>query len=145
MGSAVLSNPGVNNLGLTRSFSQNEIMEMECQLLISNFKGPKTIALVKENIGRFSDGSSPYCAGALKLGFKKAFKLSRPPGVQLRCTYGSCAWYRSYVPSPSAGTNTYCQNCLNYGYGSRYLQCASCGYNRTSTYASCQSCGKRFI
>ena len=137
-------NPSTN-IGLTRSFSQDKIMEMECELLISNFKGPKTIALVKEKIGHFSDGSSSYCTGALKLGLKKAFKLNRPPGVRLRCTYSSCAWYGSYVPSPSAGSGTYCQNCLNYGYGSRYLQCSGCGYNRTGGYASCQSCGKRFI
>ena len=32
---------------------------------------------MKENIRKISDGSSPHCAGVLKLGFKKAFELKR--------------------------------------------------------------------
>ena len=133
------------NVALTCSFSQEKIMEMECELLVSNFKDPKTIGLVKENIRHFADGSSAHCADALKLGLKKAFKLKKPSGVRLRCTYSSCTWYSNHVSYSSVGSNAYCQNCRNYGYGSRYLQCVGCGYNRTSNYTSCQSCGKAFI
>jgi len=123
--------------------SQEKVMEMQCDLLISNFKNPKTIALVKEKIEHISDGSSPHCATALKLGFKKAFELKW--GVGLRCTYGSCQWYNNHLSYSSVGSNTYCQNCNRRGWGNRYLRCAGCGYNRTSNYQSCQSCRKRFI
>ena len=138
-------NRGVNHLGLTCSFSQDKIMEMQCELLVSKFNNPKTIALVQEKIGNMSDGSSPHCAGALKLGLKKAFGLKKqkrqPSGVLLRCTYSSCAWYNDQISYSSVGSNTYCPHC-NYGY---YLQCVGCGHNRTSNYPSCQGCGKRFI
>ncbi|KAF9646805.1 hypothetical protein BDM02DRAFT_3118097, partial [Thelephora ganbajun] len=40
---------------------QERIMEMQCELLTSKFRDPKTIGLVKENIGRISDGSSSHC------------------------------------------------------------------------------------
>ena len=135
------------NVVLTCSFSQEKIMEMECELLVSNFKDPKTIGLVKENIRHFADGSSAHCADALKLGLKKAFKLKKPSvaGVRLRCNYSSCAWYSNHVSYSSVGSGVYCQNCQNYRYGNRYLLCVGCGYNRTGNYASCQSCGKRFI
>jgi len=129
---------------------QGKIMEMQCALLMSNFQDPKTIALVKENIGHISDGSSSYCAGALKLGLKKAFELKKqkrqPPGVLLRCPYSPCAWYTNPVSYSSVGpSNAYCRNCHNSGWGTRYLQCAGCGHNRTSHYTSCQSCGKNFL
>ena len=48
-------------------------MEMQCDFLVKNMKDPKTIALVKENIRRISDGSSSHCAGALGLILEKAF------------------------------------------------------------------------
>jgi len=44
-------------------------MEMQCDLLISDFRNPTMITLMQENIGHISDGSSSHCAGALKLGF----------------------------------------------------------------------------
>lgn len=69
VGSVVSSNPGVIDLGLTCLL--RKIMEMQCELLISSFQNPKAIALVKENIGHISDGSSSHCPGALKLGLKK--------------------------------------------------------------------------
>ncbi|KAF9643565.1 hypothetical protein BDM02DRAFT_3132344 [Thelephora ganbajun] len=56
---------------------QEKITEMQCELLVSSFKGPRAVALVKENIGRISDGSSSQCGNALKLGLKKAFELKR--------------------------------------------------------------------
>jgi len=67
--------PWVHDLELTCLFSQEKLMEIQCELMISKFRDPKTIALVKEKIGNISDGSSSYCAGALKLGLKKAFEL----------------------------------------------------------------------
>jgi len=117
-------------------------MEMECELLISNFKDPKTIALVKENIGRISDGSSPHCGGALKLGLKKAVELKR--GALLRCTRNGCARNTTPASYSSVGSTTYCQDC-RYNYGNYYMQCTGCSNARTSTYASCQSCGKKFM
>ena len=139
------SNPEVD-IGLIRSFSQDKIMEMECELLTSNFKDPKTIPLVKENIGRISDGSSSHRTGALKLGLKKAFELKKqkrqPPGVLLQCTGPSynCGWVNTPVSYSSVGSDTYCPNCRGY-----YMRCVGCGYDRTSSYASCQNCGKKFI
>ena len=127
---------------LTCWFSQEELMEMECDLLISKSKDSKTITLVKEKIGHIADGSSPHCAVALKLGLKKAFELKKQSGgVRLRCTWGSCSWYRNQVSYSSVGSNTYCPGC-NRGY---YMQCVGCGCNRTSNYTSCQSCGKKFL
>lgn len=138
---------GTNNLRLTCS-SQKEVMGMECELLISNFKDPRTIALVKETIGRISDGSSPHCAGALKLGLKKAFELKKqkrsPPGVLLRCTNYRCGW-RNPVSLSSVGSNTCCPRCSSSHSGSFRMQCAGCGFERTGNYSSCRSCGKRFI
>ena len=77
MGSVELSVHGVIELRITYSSSQGKVMEMECKLLTSNFKDSKTIGLMKENIGRISDGSSSHCAGSLKLGFKMAFELKK--------------------------------------------------------------------
>ena len=139
------SNCGVNHLGLTCSLSQNRIMEMQYELLISKFNNPETIAAVKESIGTISDGTSSHCAGALKLGLKKGFDLKKqkrqPPGMLLRCTYSGCEWYNNHVSYSSVGSNTYCPHC-NCGY---YMQCVGCGYSRTSSYQSCQGCGKTFI
>ena len=136
---------GVDRPGLICSFSQDNIMEMQCELLISKFNDPKTIALVKESIGNISDGSSSHCAGALKLGLKKAFDLKKqkrkPPGVLLRCVYNGCGWYNDRISYSSIGSNTYCPHC-NSGY---YMQCVGCGCSRTRSYPSCQGCGERFI
>ena len=52
-------------------------MEMECELFIPNLKNPQLVTLVTENIGRISNGSSPHCAGALKLGLRKAIELKK--------------------------------------------------------------------
>ena len=55
---------------LTCSLSKEEIMEMECDLLVSNFNDLQTIERsMKENIRRISEGSSSHCGGALKLAF----------------------------------------------------------------------------
>lgn len=129
-----------------RSFSQKEILEMECDLLISNFKVPKTIGLVKHNIRQISEGSSPHCAGALKLGLDKALmRRKNTNSAKLRCSNSSCTWYKNHVSYSTVRSNVYyCQTCANRG-SNYYLQCVGCGYNRTSNYKACQSCGKAFM
>ena len=143
VGSVVSSSCGINDFNLTCSSSHEEIQEMEFELLISNAKNPKTIALVKENIGHISDGSLSHCTGSLKLGLKKAFDLKKqkrqPPGVKLRCYNSNCSWHRNHVSLSNVQSNCRCSNCNN------WMQCVGCGYNRTSNYTSCQNCAKRFI
>jgi len=139
------------NVSLIRPPSQEKIMEMQCELLISNISDPKTITRMKEIIGHLSDGSSSHSAGALKLGLKKAFELKKqkrqPPGVQLQCTYSPCLWYNTPVAYSSAGLHNrgFCQACLNQCYGNRYLQCAGCRGIRAGVYPTCQSCLKSFV
>lgn len=128
---------------LTLLSSQDRIMEMECELLISSFKNPHTIDLMTESIGRIADGSSSHSANALKLGLKKAFHLKiPPPGVKLRCSWTSCTSYNNHISISSIGTNVYCQACSNRY--SHHLQCVDCGNNRTGNYTSCQHCKKKF-
>jgi len=152
-GPVIIPNPEIN-VEITCPFSQEKILEMQCDLLISTFQDPKTIKDVKENIGRISHGSSSHCADALNLGFEKAFDLKKkkqqppppPPGVQLKCSYSGCrrGWYTTPAPYSEIGTNVYCPNCNGY-YGSYYMLCSGCNYQRTSSYTSCQSCGKNFV
>jgi hypothetical protein len=119
---------------------------MQCDILIPNLKNPKTIALMKENFENMSDGSSPHCAGALKLGFEKAFELKkREKGVQLQCSGRSCGWYNSPISYSSIGSGICCPHCISFGRGGCYLQCAGCKYRRTAIGESCQGCGKKFI
>ena len=119
-------------------------MELQWDLLNSNFKNAKTASLVKENIRRISDGSSTHCADTLKLGLKKAFDLKMC--VKLRCPNGYCAWYKDPVPVSSIGPdNHYCRKCLNHGQGFNFLTCTNCGYSITSNYTTCPSCQKRFL
>ena len=119
-------------------------MEMECELLISNFKNPKTIDLVNDNIGSISDGTSSHSANALKLGLKKAFDLKKslPQNcTKLRCTSSYCGWNTgSGISYSSIGSAVYCGAC-----GNSYMKCVSCGYQTTSNYSSCQSCRKSFV
>ena len=147
VGFVVFSYPGISVLGLTCSFSQEKVKEMQCELLISSFQDPKTIAGVKESIGRSSDGSSSHRAGALKLGLRKAIELKKqkrqppaPLGVLLRCGWYHCGWHDNPVPYSSVESETYCPNCRN-----EYMLCADCGYERTSSYTSCGGCGRDFI
>ena len=145
VGSVVFSDHGANTLMLTCPFSQEKIKEMECELLVSNFKDTKAVALVKENIGQSSDGSSSHRAGALKLGLRKAFELKKqkrqPPGVLLRCRNRHCDWHINPVPYSMVGSNTHCPNC-SYVY---WIECGGCAYGRTGDYTSCQRCGKNFL
>lgn len=135
---------------LTHILSQKEITKIQCDILISNFKNPKTIALVKENIERISKGSSSHCGGALNLALEKAFKYKPkkpdPVGVKLRCSRSDCQWYNNHLSYSSIGLMAiYCQLCIFNSWGTNYLQCTGCGSNRTSTYAECQLCNKPFI
>jgi len=126
--------------------TQEKIMEMECELLTSNPNDPRTIALVKQNIGSISDGASSHCAAALRLGLQKAFdqKQKRQPTATLRCSQGGCEWNSTHPPYSSVGSNIYCRICFYHG-RNRCLQCVGCGYSRTSSSASCQGCGKMFV
>ena len=123
-------------------------MDMECDLLISDFRNPTTIALMQENIGHISDGSSPHYAGALNLGFEKAFELKKREGyVLLRCSNSNCEWHKNPVPYSSFGSDTYCLQCAiynRYEYIRHPIQCAGCGYQKTTSYGLCQGCGKMF-
>jgi len=129
--------------------NHNEIMEMQCDLLMSNSKDPKTMGLVKGNIGSISDGSLSYCGDSLKLGLWKAFDLQKQkpqlPGVKLQCTGGWCALAGIHPSYSSIGSTIHCQWCINAGRGQWHLRCIGCGNNRTGSYASCQACGKRFV
>ena len=119
---------------------QKEVTEMQCDLLISYFKNPETVTLVKENIFRAQDGSFPHQAAAFNLVFKKAFevkKLLPQAGVKLECVNSHCP--RSLFSYSSIGPSVYCASC---GF---YVRCANCGCNRLGEYTSCQSCKKRFI
>ena len=121
-------------------------MEMQCELLISDFDDPKTIALVKETIEQLSEG--PYCASALKLWLKMGFERRRQKaGVLLRCTNSSCSTRRSEVSYSSVESHIRCQMCRPPAADSLcyYLQCAGCSTVRISACASCAGCGKRFI
>jgi hypothetical protein len=143
VGSIVFSCHGVNNFELIRSLSHKEIMEMQCDLLMSNSRDSNTITLVKGNIGHIFDGSLPHCADSLKLGLKKAFDLKKkerlPPGVLLRCSNSYCTWYSNHSSCSVVRPNSCCSTCGN------WMQCVGCGYNRAPNYPSCQRCGKRFI
>ena len=135
------------NVGLKGFLSQEKILEMECELLISNLKDPNTVELVKENIGRISDGASSHCASALKLGLKKAFELKKQQrGALLRCPRVGCARNTTPVSYSYVGSETYCGNCRHrHRVGNYYMQCTGCSNARTGNYASCESCGKKFM
>ena len=118
------------------------IMDMQCDLLVSSFDNPKTTTLMEEKIGRISDGSSPHCAGALKLGFKKAFDTKKQDtGVLLRCSNNSCELSKTPVSYSSVLSSIYCTHC---GWFSSSMLCTGCGHVRASNCASCQGCGNKF-
>ena len=68
-------------------------MGIQCKLLISNNGHPKTVRLMKESVGRISDGPSSHSLDQLKLGLKKAFEFRKQqrktPGVPFRCVYSN--------------------------------------------------------
>ena len=115
---------------------------MECDLLVSKFKGLETATLMKESIRQISGGSSSHGAGALQLGLEKAMERKKrlPPATRLRCSSRKCASYNDHIPYSSIGTDDCrCRAC------SDYLGCASCGYEWTGARTSCRRCEKRFI
>ena len=122
---------------------------MEWDLLISNFEGPKTIALVRENVERNSSVSSSHYVGTLKVGLKKAFELKRknrqPPGVMLRCPIRACPRYDDHFPYAIVGRGLICGMCLSQNRSSSYLQCVGCGYTRHGVHATCEGCRKDFL
>ena len=141
VGPVTSPNRRVDRQELMCSFSQKEIMEMQCDLLVPNLKNAKTIGLVKENVRHISDGSSPHCAGALNLVLDKAFEFKKQSrGVKLRCSWERCSGSKSPVSYSSVGPNTFCPQCNN-----GCMVCVGCGHVRYDDYSSCQGCGKRFI
>lgn len=133
-----------NHQQLLRSFRQEKVMEMQWDLLISDFENPKTAALVKENMRRVSDGSSTHCADTLKLGLKRAFDLRTC--VKLKCDNGNCTWYKNPVSISSIGPDTsYCPVCISRGQGCKYLSCTYCGQKVIGYRASCEKCARRFL
>ena len=128
-------------------------MEMQWDLLIPNLKEPERLALVKENVGLISSGTSPCCAGTLKLGLKKAFELKKkereppcPPGAKLRCSNPWCSSYHNHLSYSSITQPThFCQMYLNGPQSNYWFQCVGCAYARTGDYSSCRGCGKKFI
>ena len=130
-------------------------MNIQWDLVIPNFKDPKTIALVRGKVEDASFGSSSHRAGVLKVALKKVFELKRrnrqPTGlpiltgsVLLRCPITSCTWYKNPFSRGAAGSNISCQCHIELGARVCYFQCTSCGFNRTSNYASCQNCRREF-
>ena len=148
----VFSNCEVSVRELTRSFSQEELMDFQWDLLIANFKDPKTVALVRDRVDDISPGSSFHRASVLKIALKKAFELKKkkrqPPGVLLRCSNSNCTRYRNHVSCSKVGLALTCSLYHHpHPWGipvSYYFQCVSCGSNRTGNYKSCKECGVRF-
>ena len=122
-------------------------MNIQWDLVIPNFKDPKTIALVRGKVEDASFGSSSHRAGVLKVALKKAFELKkkgRQPSVLLRCPIISCTWYKNPFSREAAATNISCQCHSQLGVIC-YFQCTSCGFSRTGNYTSCQSCRREFV
>ena len=139
---SLFSYRGVDDSELIYSSSHKEITEAQCNLLMSNSRDPKTIALVKENIGHIFDGSLPHCADLLNLGLKKAFDLKkqeRQPSVMLRCWKGSCSQYNRLISYSTVASDGNCRTC------GCILECADCRADRRDNRASCERCGKRFV
>ena len=147
----VFSNCEVSVRELTRSFSQEELMDFQWDLLIANFKDPKTVALVRDRVDDISPGSSSHRASVLKVALKKAFELKKkkrqPPGVLLQCYNPNCARHHNHFSYTEIETNvTTCQSCRTpWGSGRYILQCANCRSTWQGNFTSCQGCGRRFV
>ena len=136
VGPVVFSSRGVKFIELICSLRHKDIQEIQCDLLISSFKNPKTIALVKENIEHISDGSLPHRADSLKLALKKAF--TNRNGVKLQCYGGGCSRRNVHLSRSSIRSDNRCSNC-----GGK-MECVEC---RADWYGdpSCRGCGKNHI
>lgn len=114
---------------------------MQCNFLVQNREDPNTIALLKENIRRISDGSSSHSARALDLVLEKFFQSKKQgKGEKLRCHYYNCAWLGSLISYSSVRFHVYCPMCEHC-----VLQCNGCGFKRISSSSSCQGCGRKFV
>ena len=122
------------------SSSHEKIVEIECDLLTSNFRDPKATALVKDKIGHIFDGSLSQCAGSLKHGLKNAFEAKKTY-PRLQCTNPFCEWHKNPVPYSSVAPDIYCPEC-NRG---QIMQCTSCRSSRTNNDTRCQNCGNSFM
>ena len=144
----VFSNCEVSVREFTCSFSQEELMDFQWDLLIANFKDPKTVALVRDRVDDISPDSSSHRASVLKVALKKAFELKKktrqPPVARLRCGNSNCARYCDYVSYTEIGADITCILCGDPPYG-YVLQCTRCWGARTGKFASCQGCGVRFV
>lgn len=133
---------GMLRLELTGSSSQKDIMDVQCDLLVSDFKNLSTMAQVQTSIKEMFDGSFPHRAAPLRCGLEKAFELKKKKrernGVVLRCITSYCGGYRKPVPRIATSTN-YCQRCAC------SLACAGCGYRRTNHNLTCERCGKYIL
>ena len=136
VGPIAFSNCGVKCSKLIRPSSHDEIQEMQCNLLTSDFKNPKTIALVKENIEHISDGSLPHRADSLKLALKKAFRHKN--GVKLQCYSGNCSRYNVHVSRWSVRSDSRCSNCGG------TMECVECRADWHGD-PSCRRCGKNHV
>ena len=130
-------------------FSQEELVNIQWDLVIANFKDPKTITLLRDKVEDASFGSSSHRVGVLSAALKKAFEFKRnnrkPPGVMLRCSATYCTAYNNPPSYATIGSDIYCELCYGRWPGRRCFQCAGCGANRLRAYTSCQSCGGMFV
>ena len=74
--------------------SQEELVNIQWDLVIANFKDPKTVALLRGKVEDASFGSSSHRAGVLNIALGKAFEFKRknrrPAGVLLQCSSTYC-------------------------------------------------------
>ena len=128
-------------------FSQEELVDIQWDLVIANFKDPKTIALLRDKVEDSSFGSSSHRVDVLNAALKKAFEFkrkSKQPSVLLRCP--SCTGNGNPLSYATVGSDIFCWSCLNrWPHYQYYLQCTGCGANRTGDYESCQSCRGKFV
>ena len=150
MGSVVFLTGETNGQELTHSFSQEELMDVQWDLLVAKPDHPGMVALVKDKIEDISPGFSSHCAGVLKAALKKGFELKKkkrqPPGVLLRCpNLYDCPRYANPGSLSEIGTTLIC-SCSEPGTTFMYwLECSSCRFKRKGYYMTCQGCGARFL
>ena len=88
-------------------FSQEELVNIQWDLVIANFKDPKTITLLRSQVENASFGSSSHRAGVLNVALKKAFEFKRKntqsPTVHLRCAATFCTEYNNLFQTRPLG------------------------------------------
>jgi len=123
--------------------SQQQILEMECHLLLSKFKSEATISLVQEKIAVATGEDSIHRASAFKHGLQQAALNSKklqagatnsaPPRHNSICP--TCA--TRTIPSLSLSSGVWCGKCEQ-----TYQLCMRCGCLRDVSLCSlqCNSC-----